>query len=81
MGTKSRTKRAHVPSDTDTTSSDSSDESTGHVAREEWEDAKEAVADLVEALKEKLARIHPGIGDQINLPRFCEFVEDYSSCL
>ena len=75
-----RTKRAHVPSDTSSSDSSSS-EDEGSTARHDWLEAEEHVADLVEALKGKLAEIAPGIGDQINLQRFCEFVEDYLTCL
>ena len=75
-----RTKQAHVPSDTSSSDSSSS-EDEGSTVRHDWLEAEEHVADLVEALKGKLAEIAPGIGDQINLQRFCEFVEDYSTCL
>ena len=46
-----------------------------------WESYEEEVADMVEQLKTHLSQIHPGIGDQITLARFCKFVRLTSSCL
>ena len=46
-----------------------------------WESYEEEVADMVDQLKTHLSQIHPGIGDQITLARFCKFVRLMSSCL
>ena len=46
-----------------------------------WESYEEEVADMVDQLKTHLSQIHPGIGDQITLARFCKFVCLTSSCL
>ena len=46
-----------------------------------WESYEEEVADMVDQLKAHLSQIHPGIGDQITLARFCKFVRLTSSCL
>ena len=46
-----------------------------------WECYEEEVADMVDQLKAHLSQIHPGIGDQITLARFCKFVRLTSSCL
>ena len=46
-----------------------------------WEQAEDRVADMVEALKSKLDKIAPGIGDRITLAKFCVFVETNSTCL
>ena len=46
-----------------------------------WESYEEEVADMVDQLKIHLSQIHPGIGDQITLARFCKFVRLTSSCL
>lgn len=46
-----------------------------------WESYEEEVADMVDQLKTHLSQIHPGIGDQITLARFCKFVRLTSSCL
>lgn len=50
-------------------------------ATELWEQYEDEVADMVEQLKAHLSEIHPGIGDQITLARFCKFVRLTSSCL
>ena len=50
-------------------------------ARDEWEQHEDAVADLVCAIKNKLAQIDPGIGDKISLARFVRFVEANSTSL
>jgi len=46
-----------------------------------FESYEEEVADMVDQLKAHLSQIHPGIGDQITLARFCKFVRLTSSCL
>ena len=50
-------------------------------ATETWQEAESDVLDLVESLKQKLAQIHPGIGDQLTLARFVRFIEANSTCL
>ena len=46
-----------------------------------FESYEEEVADMVDQLKAHLSQIHPGIGDQITLARFCKFVRLMSTCL
>ena len=46
-----------------------------------WEQAEDRVADMVDAIKVKLEKIAPGIGDRITLAKFCVFVETNSTCL
>ena len=50
-------------------------------AQQLWEQAEDRVADMVEALKSKLEKIAPGIGDRITLAKFCTFVETNSTCI
>ena len=50
-------------------------------AHDEWEQHEDAVADLVCAIKNKLAQIDPGIGDKISLACFVQFVEANSTSL
>ena len=59
----------------------SSEESDDEEATDLWQEAENDVLDLVESLKQKLAQIHPGIGDQLTLARFVRFIEANSTCL
>ena len=61
--------------------SEEEEEDEAEDAREEWESHEDAVADLVCAIKNKLAQIDPGIGDKISLARFVRFVEANSTSL
>ena len=59
----------------------SSEESEDDEATDLWQEAENDMLDLVESLKQKLAQIHPGIGDQLTLACFVHFIEVNSTCL
>ena len=59
----------------------SSEESDNNEATDLWQEAENNVLDLVESLKQKMAQIHPGIGDQLTLVCFVCFIEANSTCL
>jgi hypothetical protein len=59
---------------------DSSEEEMDDV-HDEWNAHEDEVADMVDAIKAKLAQIDPGIGDRITLARFTRFVEANSTSL
>ena len=73
-------KKAAVPSDSDGTESEET-ESEPDEAYQLWLEAEDDICDLVESLKEKLADIHPGIGDRVSLSAFVRFIEIHSTCL
>jgi hypothetical protein len=61
---------------------DEDTEEEGEVSvQDEWETSVGDVGVLLEALKNNLAQIDPGIGDRITLAKFCAFVEANSSSL
>ena len=59
----------------------SSEESDDDEATDLWQEVENDVLDLVESLKQKMAQIHPGIGDQLTLAHFVCFIEANSTCL
>ena len=62
--------------------SDESEEEEGEVSvQEEWETSVGDVGELLDALKQDLAQIDPGIGDKVTLAKFCAFIEANSSAL
>ena len=78
--TKKKIKKETVVKE-ETTEESSEAESEEDDATETWQEAESDVLDLVESLKQKLAQIHPGIGDQLTLARFVHFIEANSTCL
>lgn len=62
-------------------SSSSSEEEDLEDVEQEWANHEDEVADMVDAIKTKLAQIDPGIGDRITLARFVRFVEANSTSL
>jgi hypothetical protein len=78
--TKKKIKKETVVKE-ETTEESSEAESEEDDATETWQEAESDVLDLVESLKQKLAQIHPGIGDQLTLARFVRFIEANSTCL
>lgn len=75
-----RLKKEPVQSDSETESDAttcSEDEGAGQL----WAEAEDDLYDLVESLKDKLAEIHPGIGDRVSLAKFVAFIESNSTCL
>ena len=73
-----KTKRE--PETEESTEEESEEDDTQEVA-DEWYQHEDEVADMVDAIKRKLAQIDPGIGDQISLARFQRFVEANSTSL
>jgi len=80
MPSKLRRTESVVVSEEETATSDS-EMSEEDDTQQLWEQAEDRVADMVEALKSKLDKIAPGIGDRITLAKFCVFVEMNSTCL
>ena len=70
-----------VVSEAETATTDSEMSEEEDDVQQVWEQAEDRVADMVEALKSKLDKISPGIGDRITLAKFCTFVEANSTCL
>ena len=75
-----KTEKAAVPSDSEGTQSEET-ESEPDEAYQLWIEAEDDICDLVESLKEKLAEIHPGIGDRVSLSAFVRFIEQHSTSL
>ena len=70
------------PKEPQSQSEDDDTEEEGEVSvQDEWETSVGDVGVLLEALKNNLAQIDPGIGDRITLAKFCAFVEANSSSL
>lgn len=61
--------------------SDESEEEGEVSVQEEWETSVGDVGELLDALKQDLAQIDPGIGDKVTLAKFCAFIEANSSAL
>ena len=80
MPSKLRRTESVAVSEEETATSDS-EMSEEDDAQQLWEQAEDRVADMVDAIKVKLEKIAPGIGDRITLAKFCAFVEANSTTI
>ena len=73
-----RQQQSESETESDATMCSEGDEEAGRL----WAEAEDDLSTcMVESLKDKLAEIHPGIGDWVRLAKFVAFIESNSTCL